>query len=249
MRLIPKSRRRRNELDGLWALTARGLTRHQPTGAPTSSGPPCVPCGMRERWPRTPHHKRIATSSLVILLLCVAALLPPPSATPFCVSYTTGVKSLSTDPSTTVRIVTPIRRRLVGIPLRWSKRVSSISDQPRWFNDTDYGQVSTLIRAPIDLNVRFSSTLIARRCATFLSFNGIVLSLCLFNRIICKTEGSKRKKPSVFTVHTKTWLFVSPRNVLKTSVSDTFSYYLIHTYKYTNIQNVRIKLYLIIIKK
>lgn len=36
MRLIPKSRRGRNELDGLWALTARGLTRYRPTGAPTS---------------------------------------------------------------------------------------------------------------------------------------------------------------------------------------------------------------------
>lgn len=35
MRLIPKSRRGRNELDGLWALTARGLTRCRPTGAPT----------------------------------------------------------------------------------------------------------------------------------------------------------------------------------------------------------------------
>lgn len=38
MRLIPKSRRGRNELDGLWALTARGLTRYRPTGAPTSTG-------------------------------------------------------------------------------------------------------------------------------------------------------------------------------------------------------------------
>ena len=64
MRLIPKSRRGRNELDGLWALTARGLTRCRPTGAPT-----CVrAAALGERGdPRTPPSTRPSVY-----------LLPPP---------------------------------------------------------------------------------------------------------------------------------------------------------------------------
>ena len=65
MRLIPKSRRWRNELHGLWALTARGLT-----VVPTDRGPYFHGPTMRTEpgGPWIPHLRRIVASSCLSLL-------------------------------------------------------------------------------------------------------------------------------------------------------------------------------------